>query len=172
VSIAGLAEATGLAGWSVDLATAGQAFHWFDRERTREELLRVLRPPRPVALVWNIRRKMGTPFLEAYEALLQRWSIDYREVDHERVTDDVIEAFFAPSRVVKRTFPNRLLLDLPGARGLMESASYVPAPGHERHASIVAALEDAFAAHAVAGRVTFEYTTAVYVGRLPDSDGG
>jgi SAM-dependent methyltransferase len=44
VSLAGTAEATTLPDGSVDLVSAGQAFHWFDRERTREEFRRILKP--------------------------------------------------------------------------------------------------------------------------------
>lgn len=42
-SVAGTAEATTLPSASVDLVTAGQAFHWFDPEPTRREWLRILR---------------------------------------------------------------------------------------------------------------------------------
>ncbi len=55
-AIAATAEATTLADTSVDLVTAGQAFHWFDQTRARQEFARILRAPRWVALVWNERR--------------------------------------------------------------------------------------------------------------------
>src|SRR5437868_4581721 len=40
----GTAEATTLPDASVDFVVAGQAFHWFDPERAREEFRRILRP--------------------------------------------------------------------------------------------------------------------------------
>lgn len=40
----GTAEATGLAGESVDLVTAGQCWHWFDRPAAAAEIARILRP--------------------------------------------------------------------------------------------------------------------------------
>ncbi len=43
-SSAASAEVTGLPDRSVDFITAGQAFHWFDRERARQEFARVLVP--------------------------------------------------------------------------------------------------------------------------------
>ncbi len=43
-SVEGTAESTGLPGASVDLVSAGQAFHWFEPVRTREEFRRILRP--------------------------------------------------------------------------------------------------------------------------------
>ena len=42
--VEGRAEATGLPDASFDVVTAGQCWHWFERERTVREVARVLRP--------------------------------------------------------------------------------------------------------------------------------
>lgn len=47
------AEAIPLPAESVDAAFAGQAYHWFDRERAVPELHRVLRPGGGLVLLWN-----------------------------------------------------------------------------------------------------------------------
>jgi len=47
------AEAIPLADESVDAAFAGQAYHWFDRERAVPELHRVIRMACGLALLWN-----------------------------------------------------------------------------------------------------------------------
>jgi SAM-dependent methyltransferase len=47
------AEAIPLPEANVDAAFAGQAFHWFDRERAVPELHRVIRPGGGLALLWN-----------------------------------------------------------------------------------------------------------------------
>src|SRR5262249_648330 len=62
-SVRGRAEATTLPDASIDLATAAQAFHWFDVEATRRELVRILRPAGLAVLVWNDRDAQATPFL-------------------------------------------------------------------------------------------------------------
>ena len=49
----GPAEAIPLADESVDAAFAGQAFHWFDRERAVPELHRVIRREGGLSLLWN-----------------------------------------------------------------------------------------------------------------------
>lgn len=51
----GAAEALPLADASADVVTAGQAFHWFDRDRALPEIERVLRPGGVLAPIWNIR---------------------------------------------------------------------------------------------------------------------
>jgi len=42
--VIGEAEKTGLPDHSFDIVTAGQCFHWFDKEKVRQELKRLLRP--------------------------------------------------------------------------------------------------------------------------------
>src|SRR5262249_20110821 len=93
-SVAARAEETALDDKSVDFITAGQAFHWFDREKTRTEFVRILKSRGWVALIWNERVTTTTPFLVAYEQLLKDYSTDYEQVDHRRIDEDVIRDFF------------------------------------------------------------------------------
>ena len=65
------AEETGLDPASVDLATAGQAFHWFDKERAVAEMARIVRPGGGVALFWNVRDEEASPFVADYHGLLE-----------------------------------------------------------------------------------------------------
>jgi SAM-dependent methyltransferase len=166
VSVDGRAEATTLAAASVDIVAAGQAFHWFDRPARSAEFSRILKPDGWVVLVWNKRRKAGTRFLEAYERMLQRWSVDYAEVDHERVTDEVVASFFAPSVCTRASFPTEQRLSFEAARGRLESSSYAPASDQPNHMPMLAELHAIFDAHNSAGVVVFEYDTVVYFGRL------
>ncbi|HSS66961.1 MAG TPA: class I SAM-dependent methyltransferase [Nocardioidaceae bacterium] len=52
-ALASTAEEIPLRASSVDVVVAGQAFHWFDAERTWPEIARVLRPGGALALAWN-----------------------------------------------------------------------------------------------------------------------
>ena len=167
VSVDGTAEATTLPDRSVEFVTAGQAFHWFDRGRARAEFARILRPGGWAALVWNDRRVATTPFLTAYERLLQTYAVDYAQVNHKLVDDAAIGAFFAPGGFRAATFENRQVLDLAGAQGRLLSSSYTPEPGHPGYAPMLAELRKIFDAHQSGGQVAFDYDTIVYYGRLP-----
>ena len=164
-SRAGTAEATGLPDRSVDCVVAGQAFHWFDPVAARREFVRILRPSGAVALMWNTRRTTTTPFLSAYEALLLEYGTDYREVDHRKVTDDRLRAFF-PGTYRKHVLPNGQHFDFEGLRGRLLSSSYTPGAGDPRRAPMLAALERLFDASQENGRVRIDYDTEVYVGRM------
>lgn len=168
-SVAGSAEATGLAPASIDLAIAFQAFHWFDVAKTRAELERILVPGGQVALVWNARRAGGTPLLEDYEALLQRFGTDYRQVGHRGLPRERLAGLFGGPFDHHR-FDNHQDLDLDGLRARLLSSSYVPAAGHPDHAPMLAELERIFRAHADDETVRLEYDVDLYVGVLTRSD--
>jgi SAM-dependent methyltransferase len=165
-SIAATAEATRLADQSVDLVTVAQAFHWFNRERTRAEFVRILKPGGWVVLIWNDRRTDSTPFLRAYEGLLREFATDYAQVNHRHIDDAVIGGFFAPQPFRLRVFENRQSLDFDGAKGRLLSSSYTPEASHPKHEGMLRELKAIYDAHQRDGTVVFEYDTKVYLGNL------
>lgn len=164
-AVSGRAEATGLPDASCDAVTAAQAFHWFDIEKARAELARILRPGGPVILVWNIRRTDSTPFLREYEALLQKEALDYKKIAAGWADDEAIARFFAPARFEKRSLVNRQEFGFDGLKGRLLSSSYAPPAGHPRHEPMLAQLREIFDRHQVGGRAAFDYDVQVYWGR-------
>ena len=165
-SVDGRAEATGLGDGSVDVVTAGQAFHWFKVPESRAEFLRILRPGGGVALVWNLRRVDSTPFLRDYEAFLHRWSNDYQEVSAQYAREESLRGLFGDAGWTERRFDSAQHFDFEGLRGRLLSSSYTPKEGDPRREAMLAALPAVFDAHARDGRVAFEYDTRVFLGRL------
>ncbi len=164
-SVAGTAEDTTLDDASVDFVTAGQAFHWFDPERARTEFARILEPGGRVVLVWNLRRKGATPFVAAYERLLETYRTDRGEVELWRRSDEMAGAFFGPGSFETATFDNEQVLDLDGLKGRLLSISYVPAQGEPGSEEMLREAEAVFREHGTDGTVTIEYDTKVYYGR-------
>jgi SAM-dependent methyltransferase len=164
-SVVGTAEATTLADSSVDFVTAAQAAHWFEREHSRREFVRILRPGGWLVLLWNERVTDSTPFLRDYEQLLLTYGTDYDEVRHERTTDAVNE-FFDPAPFQARAFDLRQEFDHAGIEGRLLSSSYAPGPGNPKYEAMLADLRRIFDRHAVDGRAAFDYKTRVYFGIL------
>lgn len=165
-SINGKAEATTLERHSVDFVTAGQAFHWFDIRKSREEFLNILKPTGWVVLLWNDRQTVSTPFLKAYERLLINYSMDYQTVDHRNTDENVLAIFFDHENFKLKQLKNIQVLDLRGLRGRLLSSSYIPEKGHPNYEPMLAELDSIFTQHEVQGRVTIEYHTKMYYGRL------
>jgi SAM-dependent methyltransferase len=164
-SVAGTAEDTTLDD-SVDFVVAGQAFHWFDVERARAEFGRILRSGGWTVMIWNLRRKDATPFLAAYERLLEVYRTDRGEVEIWRQDEGMADALFGPGHFETATFDNRQVLDLDGLKGRLSSASYVPAKGEPRSDIMLQDVEKMFNEHQKEGTVTVEYDTKLYYGRL------
>lgn len=164
-SVAGTAEATTLPDAVAHFVTTAQAAHWFDRERSRREFVRILRPGGWLVLLWNERITDSTPFLRDYEQLLLTYGTDYEEVRHERTTAAVNE-FFDPAPFQERVYAMRQEFDYAGLEGRLLSSSYAPGPEHPGHRPMLSELRRIFDEHAEAGRVAFDYNTRVYFGQL------
>jgi len=164
-SVDGRAEATGLPDAGIDLITAGQAFHWFDREEARREFARILRPNGWVALFWNTRRTDASGFLRGYEELLREYATDYAQVDHRHVDTQAIAVFFR-GPFETRALANEQVFDFEGLKGRLLSSSYAPAAGHPGHLPMIDALRLLYDRHAEDGSVRFAYDVEVYFGRL------
>jgi len=161
----GRAEATGLVPDSMDIITVAQAFHWFDWDQTKDEFERIIKPGGWVALIWNERRT-GSPFGQAYESLLLAHAAEYAAVDHRRITDDDIAAFFEPAEVLTATFENHQTFDFESLQGRVMSSSYAPTEEDPKHETLMTQLRAIFDAHATGGTVQFEYDTHMYYGQI------
>ncbi len=164
-SLDGRAEATGLPDSAVDFVTAGQAFHWFDREKARGEFRRISKPPHWTVLAWNERLVEGR-FLKEYEALLHRYSSEYAKVDHRRVDAAAMDRFYGRGAWRLATFPNDQHFDLQGLLGRLHSSSYAPPAGSQAYERMNTEMSRLFAASQVNGHVVFRHETKVYYGAL------
>jgi SAM-dependent methyltransferase len=164
-SVAGSAEATGLADGSIDLVVAAQAFHWFDHAAARAECMRILRGRRPAAVVWNMRSTDCDEFARGYEAHLQRWGTDYLAYRARRIDPEELTAFFGVAPMERR-MDNEQIFDWNGLRGRHLSSSYVPAEGQPTHQPMMEDLQRLFEEHAVGGHVRFRYDTQLFVGTI------
>jgi SAM-dependent methyltransferase len=162
-SVDGKAEATTLADASVEWINSAQAFHWFDVDAAKREFRRILRPGGRIALMWNNRRP-DTPFMQDYEALIQRFAVNYNQINHENAEKDGrIERFF-DSRFEQRSFPNAQVFDFQGLRGRLTSSSYMPKAGHPSFDGMIGELQRIFDRYADNGRVRFDYDMKLWVG--------
>ena len=164
-SVAGTGEATSLPDRSMDMVTAAQAAHWFDREKARREFVRILKPGGWAVLIWNERETDSSRFLRDYEKLLLTHGTDYQEVRHERTTDE-IAGFFAPSLFQSAVLEMRQDCDYAALEGRLLSSSYIPSSGHPSYEPMLCELRKIFDTHQVNGQIVLAYATRVYYGQI------
>ncbi|NVK29919.1 MAG: class I SAM-dependent methyltransferase [Gammaproteobacteria bacterium] len=165
-SFDGTAERTPLPAGQYDFVFAAQAFHWFDRTAFRAECQRLLKLGGQVVLVWNERRT-DTPFLVDYEALIDRFGSDYRQVSHQNISPAVLEDWFGNGcRFIE--VPNWQDLNWDQLIGRVTSSSYMPSPSDSSYDAMRNAFRALYDQYASSGTVRLDYTTKAYIGTLKD----
>jgi SAM-dependent methyltransferase len=163
-SIEGSAEATTLDDSSIDFVTAGQSFHWFEPDSARREFVRILKSGGWMVIAWNDRRMDEAPFTRAYENLLERFGIDYKQVKDSYPEADRITYFL--STFSQRDLPNFQIFDWDSLRGRLRSSSFTPTEGHANYAPMMDELRKLFDAWQQDGQVRMDYFTRIYFGHL------
>lgn len=164
-SAEGTAEQIPLENNSVDMIIAGQAFHWFDARKSREEFTRVLKPGKYIVLIWNDRKTEAKGFAREYEAMLNTLE-DYRKVNHKNVGRPVFDAFFGEGNYGIHIVPNHQDFGWEGLKGRLMSSSYVPVPADPAHEPLMSSMRSIFDRYNEGGQVRIEYDTKLVYGKL------
>ena len=160
-SIDGQAEATTLATASVDWIFAGQAFHWFERQTSRHEFSRILKPDGRIALIWN-QLLMSDPFQQAYEQFLATYAPDYAVVQQRSPSAAELADFFAPAAMETASFDHQQVFDFDGLKGRLLSCSYAPTQESANFTEMIEQLRSLFNHHSHQNQLLFRYTTQLY----------
>lgn len=159
------AEHTGLEDASVDLVTAAQAFHWFDRAAFKAECRRILKPEGKVALVWN-SRVPDAPINRACEELNRELCPAFHGFSGGIGNDPAQFSDFFDGGIDFHVFPHDLVYDRAGFIGRNLSASYAPREGDPSYGAYVARLGELFDEFSHGGSVTIPNAARLYVGRV------
>ena len=160
MSISSSAENTSLLSNSIDLITVGQAFHWFDIDKTKKEFSDILKSDGYLVLIWNNRRKTGKGFSSQYEQFVSRYGTDYKQV---RKREQNVDVFF---KYKKKVFHNYQVLDFEGLKGRLLSASYIPLKNNSVFEKMIGDLLKLFEANEQNGKIRIDYNTEIYYGKL------
>lgn len=160
-SACGTAENTNLPDKSIDFVIAAQAFHWFDKEKTRNEFRRILRPKGFVALIWNERQLDTNNFLREYENLLINFGNDYEKVRHDNIGEESLSEFFQTD-FRQNSYLNAQTLDLEGLKGRILSSSYMPSENDSKFDPMTRELRRVFDKYAENGKIQVLYNTNVF----------
>ena len=163
-AVPGTAENTTLSNSSVDAVMAGQAFHWFNAEKSKAEFTRILKAHGLVVLVWNERR-IHTAFEKEYEVLINKYGKDYVKVKHRNIENRDLATFFAPTPMEIKEFNNQQVFDFEGLKGRLLSSSYMPQQADPGYDEMIAELKELFNKYQQAGTINITYDTKLYAGR-------
>ncbi len=161
--INGTAEETTLEDRSIDLIFCGQAYHWFDFDKTKKEFLRILKREGTIVLAWN-ERSIDDPFQQEYEHLMRSLIPEYAKVTQRNINIDEISSFLAPKSMQLIELENQQVFNLTELKGRLRSSSYAPKEEDKNYDEVMNALEELFDSYQEKGKVLFKYDTMLYVG--------
>ncbi len=156
---------TGLTSNSLDLITVAQAFHWFNNEESIDEFKRILKNQGQLALIWN-QRDLDCQIQQQYHQLLNEYSESYQNVNHMNLSAEQIKQYFTPNPVQVFEFKHKQQLDYASLLGRLLSTSYCPASHSQQFTDLTAALKELFERYSKHGKIDFNYTSKMYLGRL------
>lgn len=165
-SINGSAENTTLESHSIDLITAGTAFHWFDPLEAKIEFKRVLNKKGWVLLVWNVRDVSSSPLVSDYEDLLLTYCHSYKDSKAQAFDKTAVKGFFEPNEMIIKSFPTHQMFDWQGLKGRLLSSSYCLDPVDPLYGAMIAALKKIYARYQKNEYVEFRYETRLIYGQL------
>lgn len=165
--VAATAEETTLPDHSVDMVSAGRAFHWFDAPRAISEFQRILRPGGWIALVAQGRgKKDGNPQQQEFEDLLLTYGTDQNYIRGGHRTHENLEELFPGGEVRRTEIHGEQQLTEEQFLGETQSYSIVPLPTDPRHPAMLAALQSFFHRHARNGLLTMPTTCWITCARF------
>lgn len=165
-SIKGSAENTTLDSHSIDLITAGTAFHWFEPLTTKIEFIRVLKEKGWVLLVWNVRDVHSSPLVSDYEDLLLTYCHSYKGSKAQTFEKTAVAGFFEPNKMITKSFPNYQTFDWQGLKGRLLSSSYCLDSDNPLYEAMLATLKKVFDRYQKNEYVEFRYETRLIYGQL------
>ena len=164
----GSSEHTKLSDISVDLITTAQAFHWFKMDETKKEWMRILKPDRYVALIWNsrIKGKNASSFQKEYENLVTKFGKGYTRMQKNFQVQEKINILFEKNGYKEFHTPYSQTFDFEELKGRLLSSSYTPQPEDEIYPEMIAALKDLFDKHQIEDQIQIDYDTELSYGKL------
>jgi SAM-dependent methyltransferase len=130
----GSAESIPVGDGEVDAVIAGQAYHWFDRDKAHPEIARVIRPGGVFAPIWNIRDS-SVPWIAEYTRIVG----DNQGGAHDGWLGDAdFGPWFGPVR--QEIFRHDVPIDRAGLVRLVQSRSYYLTATPARQQELVEAI--------------------------------
>lgn len=167
IPVKGTAENTTLSDNSIDIITVAQAFHWFDRQKFKEECRRILKPSDKVILIWNSRDSKSELIIEN-DSINRKYCPNFKGFSggmKGAATEDDFSDFFSGEYIVK-TFQNPLTYSKKNFVGRNLSASYALKENDENYTSYVNELEKLFDKYSKDCVLTMPNFTMCYFGTV------
>ena len=158
------AENTGIPSGTIDLVTAAQAFHWFDKEKFKAECERILTPGGHLAIIWNTHGK--NEFRYERDRVFDKYCGMSNSMKGSTTEGDKLLRNGYFSKMEFYSLDNNMNMNEEQFIGYSLSHSYAIKADNENYEKFVDELRNAFAKFQHNGTVEFPQKTECYLGRF------
>ena len=166
ISVAGSAENTNLDDCSVDLITAGNAFHWFDHEKARTEFKRILISSGKFLIIRTDWKEVPALRMKEYDRIICKYCVGREGLVSDPVLEKKVIHDFFTSYKVKNLGTSRVKYNLEQLHGRFLSTSFSPQFGHDKFESAMKELKDIFEKFKKNEQFFFDVMTTVVYGSI------
>jgi ubiquinone/menaquinone biosynthesis C-methylase UbiE len=163
-SINGWAHATTLPEASIDCIVVGRAIHWFEPRTSKQEFLRILKPPHRLAIVRN--PCADKPLIEALNSIYTIENGVRIEQEKRRKNQPPIDYYFGKKGYAYHTINYSVSENWHTFFSRICSFSSSPNADHPRFSRFRCATQGVFKEFSHDGRIDINVTTEVFVGEM------
>ena len=162
-AIIGSAEATTLPNSSADLIAVAQAIHWFDREPTRNEFLRIMKPGGWLAIL----RNYGTNEMlnKSISSISTKENGCIFPPHKEMPRESSMDYYYGHGNVQRLSFSFSFQQNWDEFIGSLTSASYMPNEESSLYKNLEHAARNIFDEYSVDSWLTVNGETELYIGQ-------
>lgn len=165
MSLDGSAEEMPFDDGGLDLIACGQSFHWFDRDKAREEFSRTLHAVGWVLLLWNTLDESAGGVSEAVQHILKE-AEGGQLPELSKGSRQDLKSWYGSKTYETKVMKHTHLLQEDQIIPYARSRSYWPEPGSVRGMELEAKLLSATGSHLNNGAITLKLSCEVHLGQL------
>ena len=167
-AIEGTAEHTNLENNSIDLVVVAQAFHWFDKEKFKEECKRILKPNGSLWILWN-QLDENEEIVKEQKRIDDQYTNRFQEVNgilSATKKEEKIQGFFKDNRYETKVVDNPLENNKERFIGSNLSKSYSLKKEDRNYNNYIKAFGEVFDKYSENGMVIIPNKTYGYLGKV------
>ena len=167
-AIEGTAEHTNIENNNIDLVVVAQAFHWFDKEKFKEECKRILKPNGSVWILWN-QLDENEEIVKEQKRIDDQYTNRFQEVNgilSATKKEEKIQGFFKDNRYETKVVDNPLENNKERFIGSNLSKSYSLKKEDTNYNNYIKAFGEVFDKYSENGMVIIPNKTYGYLGKV------
>lgn len=164
-TLKGSAEEIPLSNKSVDFICAAQSFHWFNKEKFKNECRRVLKENGFVVLIWNVRDE-DTALVKEIDLINRKYCKNYKGFSSGLKIEKESFCDFFEGDFIAKNFRNDIPFTVENFIKRNLSSSFSPKESDENYSLFINELKKLSEKYKTDGIVTLPNITKCFIGKV------